>query len=88
MRDELLQKLQEELPPDCFDIREEGLATYYDHLGVSFGENAEEQAVINQYIVRMIAEKAGSPITVVQEHHAGNGHFSVTFVRNKTATGG
>jgi len=88
MRDELLQKLREDLSPDCFDIRSEGLATYYDHLGASFGETAEEQVVIDQYIAQVIAEKAGYPITVLQEHHAGNGHFSVTFVRNKTATGG
>lgn len=87
MSEELQKRLEEHLPLDCFRILKHGVAYYFDFIGVSFGEDEAEQIIINAYIARMVAEKAGCAVRVVREHHAGNGHFTVNFeLEDKSVT--
>jgi hypothetical protein len=79
--DGLRERLRKHLSPDCFRILKEGLAYYFDFLGVSFGEDADEQKIIDAYIAATIADMVGCAIKVIEERHAGNGHFNVRYER-------
>lgn len=88
MSEELLKKLREQLPPDCFEINNETLATYYDYHRVSSGRTKADQGVIDGYVADVISEKIGYPVRIVPGKHVGYGqpgYFVINFVRVEPA---
>lgn len=81
--DGLEKELREKLPPETINVDlETGLANYYDFYGVTFRDKDSEQRYVNEYVARIISEKAGFPIRITKEVD-GNGHCTVYFKRKK-----
>lgn len=75
-----VEELREKLPPDEISVSaEEGLVSYYDWHGITFRESAEEQAIIEAYLLEVIATKVGYPVKVTWWGDSNNGHFTHRF---------
>ena len=79
---DLEKELREKLPPQCIGVSvEERLVAYYDYHGVTFRESESEQVIVNDYIVSVVAEKAGFPVRITEWGPSNNGRFAHYFER-------
>ena len=54
---------------------EDKVARYYDPNGIS----EEKQSFASKYVVSVIEERVGYPVTVITEFNEGNGYLQVYF---------
>jgi hypothetical protein len=61
-------------------LEHDGRASFYDFHGVTYGDDAEEQKVIDTCIAEVISERVGHPVTIVDQID-GNGRCTWWFKR-------